>query len=298
MSCINKADKGYKVLANVYGDALAEAFVRSYPGNKPGENVEFYIPTKTEIQGWIKDIKTNKFKTITESFAINPYMSVDSIMSISQGVLHRLNGEIYVTNNNINNLGIYNKNPEAAHILNENLKIVNNLANRYPDIFYVRKSTTTPNTYIVDVTPRLKPEEEVVDNESVMAQSMRVYAETVNANRGLKPKMFIAGNHTWTLNQNNLYNLLDKLTGYTFLKNVDLETGSVVPEPYKASTPVTEEQVDKVFRSIMGMIKDQNIADLLAVQGIDTRDIYDDLRNAETEADLNKINETLLKALC
>jgi carbamoylphosphate synthase small subunit len=53
-----------------------------------------------------------------------------------------------------------------------------------------------------------------------------------------------------------------------------------------------------MFKQIAAMIKNEHIADLLAVQGIDTRDIYEQLRDAETEADLNKINQTLLKALC
>jgi len=46
------------------------------------------------------------------------------------------------------------------------------------------------------------------------------------------------------------------------------------------------------------MIKTQNLSDYLAVKGIDTLDIYESLRDAETEADLNKIDETLLNALC
>ena len=199
---------------------------------------------------------------------------------------------------NINNLGIYGKNPEAAQILNLNMRIMNSLASRYPDVFTIEPSRSQENTYRVLITPRVKPEETVVDNESDLANSMRVYAQTVEANRGLKPKMFIAGNYTWALNKNNLYNLMDKLTGFTFLKNVDLETGSVVPETVSVSMPVSEEKVDKMFRQIMGMIKHEHMADLLAVQGIDTRDIYEQLRDAKTEADLNKINETLLKALC
>jgi hypothetical protein len=298
MSCINKADKGYKALVNVYGDALTEAFVRSFPKNKSGEDVEFYIPTKVEVQDWLRYEKANKFESIMEAFAINPYMSEDGIISVTKGVLYRKAKKVYVLNGNINNLGIYGKNPEAAQILNLNMRIMNSLASRYPDVFTIEPSRSQENTYRVLITPRVKPEETVVDNESDLANSMRVYAQTVEANRGLKPKMFIAGNYTWALNKNNLYNLMDKLTGFTFLKNVDLETGSVVPETVSVSMPVSEEKVDKMFRQIMGMIKHEHMADLLAVQGIDTRDIYEQLRDAKTEADLNKINETLLKALC
>jgi CubicO group peptidase (beta-lactamase class C family) len=79
---------------------------------------------------------------------------------------------------------------------------------------------------------------------------------------------------------------------------IDLETGTVVPEPEEATTPINEARRDRMFRSIMQMIKQQHIDSYLAEKGIDTADIYEDLRYAETEQDLNKISETLLKALC
>ena len=82
------------------------------------------------------------------------------------------------------------------------------------------------------------------------------------------------------------------------LKNIDLETGTVVPEPEEVTTPIDEARIDRMFRSIMQMIKQQHIDSYLAEKGIDMADIYEDLRYAETEQDLNKISETLLKALC
>jgi hypothetical protein len=157
------------------------------------------------------------------------------------------------------------------------------------------------NTFKATTQPSTTEGDEIstsLDNESDLTNSMRIYAETVKANKGLKPKMFMANNFTWSLNENNLYNLLDKDNGFTFLKNVDLETGNIVPEPVSESAPVSEQKVNKMFKQIAAMIKNEHIADLLAVQGIDTRDIYEQLRDAETEADLNKINQTLLKALC
>ena len=60
MSCINKSDKAYKALQNVYGDALAEAFVRGYPTNKgKSENDTFDIPNKKEVKKWITENSAN-----------------------------------------------------------------------------------------------------------------------------------------------------------------------------------------------------------------------------------------------
>jgi hypothetical protein len=173
----------------------------------------------------------------------------------------------------------------------------------YPDAdteIYIGSRPTNTKNFILDenIDTRSFTELAADDAESDLTNSMRIYAETVKANNGVKPKMFMADNFTWSLNQNNLYNLLDKVTGFTFLKNVDLETGNIVPEPVSPSAPVSEQKVNKMFKQIAAMIKNEHIADLLAVQGIDTRDIYEQLRDAETEADLNKINQTLLKALC
>jgi hypothetical protein len=78
---------------------------------------------------------------------------------------------------------------------------------------------------------------------------------------------------------------------------MDLETGQMMPD-IDPGVPVNEAKRDRVFRAVMKMIKEQSFDEYLAVKGIDTRDIYESLRDAKTERDLNKVLETLLKAIC
>jgi hypothetical protein len=301
MSCINKADKGYKALANIYGDALAEAFVRSYPSNKSGENVDFYIPTKTEIKNWLTEQKSNINKNVKRALEINPYMSEDAIKSMLKGVISKFKGNYFVTTGWLFS-GSQTLSAESFNtVYKPNLAIMENLHDKFPDIFTLRGTRNT-NTVIVEITPREKPEEEVVGEEepvsSDLTRNVETYKSLVEQNKGLKPKMFMSGTFKWALNKNGLYNLIASDNDMVFLKNVDLETGTIVPEIEPVSAPLDEARRDRMFRSIMNMIRTQNLNDYLAEKGIDTLDIYESLRDAETQADLNKINETLLNALC
>jgi hypothetical protein len=302
MSCINKADKGYKALANIYGDALAEAFVRSYPGNKSGENVDFYIPSSAEVKTWLTQQKSNISKNVKRALEINPYMSEDAIKSMLKGVISKYKGTYFVTTGWLFSGSQAVSKETFNTVYKPNLAIMEGLLDKFPDIFTLRGTKNT-NTVVVEITPREKPEEEEVVGEeepvtSDLTRSVETYKSLVEQNNGLKPKMFMSGTFKWALNKNGLYNLIASDNDMVFLKNVDLETGTIVPEIEPVSAPLDEARRDRMFRSIMNMIKTQNLNDYLAEKGIDTLDIYESLRDAKTEADLNKINETLLNALC
>ena len=107
----------------------------------------------------------------------------------------------------------------------------------------------------------------------------------------------MAGNLKWQLNNKGLYNLVDKFTNAVYVRNMDLDTGEMIPE-VEPQTPVDEAKRDRIFRSVMQMIREQKLDEYLAVKGIDTADIYESLRDAETDQDLNKVIETILKAVC
>lgn len=299
MSCINKSDKGYKALANIYGDALAEAFVRSYPLNKAG-NEDFYIPTNTEVKAWLTDQKQNIKKNVTKALEINPYMSEDAIKHMLKGVISKHNGAFFITTGWLYNGTQILKQDVLKNVYGPNLKIMESLEKDFPQIFNL-KSTKNPYTVVVEITPQEKPDEEESFEEDTtpeIAKSIDTYKSLVERNNGQKPKYFMVDNFKWALNENGLYNLIYPANNMTFMKNIDLETGTIVPEPEAATTPINEARRDRMFRSIMAMIKQQHIDYYLAEKGIDTADIYEDLRYAETEQDLNKITETLLKALC
>jgi hypothetical protein len=307
MSCINKADKAYKSLQNVYGDALTEAFVRGYPTNKGrSEDSTFDIPTRNEVKDWLTEQKKNIPKFIKRAMELNPYMSETAIKSMLKGVITKYEDAYFVTTGWLFSGSSVISTEVLDTIYKPNIQVMESLHEMYPDIFTLRGTKTT-NRVLVEITPRTKPlidntvedleEEEPIDEESTITESLRTYQSIVEANKGRKPVEFMAGNLKWQLNKNGLYNLVDKFTNDVYVRNMDLETGEMIPE-VDPGTPVNEAKRDRVFRSVIQMIKEQNFDEYLAVKGIDTADIYEGLRDAKTDRDLNKVIETLLKAIC
>jgi hypothetical protein len=300
MSCINKSDRGYKVLANIYGDNLAEAFVRAYPINKKSNEDNYYIPTATEVKDWLTEQKNDIFKKVRRGLEINPYLSEDGLKSMLKGVISKHNGTYFVTTGWLYGGSSALTAETFNTVFKPNLAIMEKLESTFPDIFSLRR-TKNPNTVIVNINPIVNIQEELEEEDDTrppLAQSMDVYKNLVEKNKGLKPSVFMAGNFKWALNKNNLYNLIDADTNLTFMRNVDLESGTIVPEIEMPGEPLDEAKRDRLFRYIMKMIKEQGIDNYLAEKGIDTADIYEDLLYAETQEDLNKITETLLNTLC
>jgi hypothetical protein len=307
MSCINKADKGYKALQSVYGDALAEAFVRGYPTNTGrSEDSTFDIPTKQEVKDWLTEKKKNIPSFIKRAMELNPYMSETALKSMLKGVISKYQDAYFITTGFINSR-LPSINVEALEIIYKpNKKVMQMLQEAYPDIFKLRE-TRDPNSIIVEITPRVKSEtddlfedieEEMSSADEIdLEDSLRTYQSIVETNRGRKPVEFMAGTLKWQLNKNGLYNLVDKYNNDVYFRNMDLETGEMVPEG-DPGVPLDEAKRDRIFRAVLQMIKEQRFDEYLAVKGIDTADIYESLRDAKTDKDLNKVIETLLKAIC
>lgn len=307
MSCINKADKAYKSLQNVYGDTLAEAFVRGYPTNKGrSEDTTFDIPSRTEVKEWLTEQKKNIPKYLKRAMEINPYMSETAIKSMLKGVISKYEDAYFVTTGWLFS-GSTVMNAEVLEtIYKPNIRIMEAMHELYPDIFTLRGTKTT-NRVLVEITPRVKPladdvaedlEEEIpTEEEPSIAESLRTYQSIVEANNGRKPVEFMAGNLKWQLNNKGLYNSVDKFTNDVYIRDMDLETGEMIPE-IDPGVPVNEAKRDRIFRAVMQMIREQSFDEYLAVKGIDTTDIYESLRDAKTEGELNKVLETLLKAIC
>jgi len=308
MSCINKADKAYKALQNVYGDALAEAFVRAHPFNKgKSEDMNFDIPSKKEVKDWLTEQKQNIPKNIKRALELNPYLSETALKSMLKGVVSTFKDRTFITTGWLFSGSSALGQEVFETIYKPNMAVMNNLADNYPDIF---RLIPTKNAYttMVEITPRVKEEEDIEEEEVLeedelktdypeIAESVRTYQSIVDNNNGRKPIEFMAGNLKWQLNNKGLYNLVDKFTNAVYVRNINLETGEMIPEVLP-ETPVDEAKRDRIFRSVMQMIKEQKLDEYLAVKGIDTADIYEALRDAETDNDLNKVIETILKAVC
>ena len=308
MSCINKADKAYKALQNVYGDALAEAFVRAHPLNKgKSEDMTFDIPTKKEVKDWLTEQKQNIPRNIKRALELNPYLSETALKSMLKGVVSTFKDRTFITTGWLFSGSSTLGEEVFETIYKPNMDVMNNLADNYPDIF---RLIPTKNAYttMVEITPRVKAEEEVEEDEVLeddelktdepaIVESIRTYRSIVDSNNGRKPVEFMAGNLKWQLNNKGLYNLVDKFTNAVYVRNMDLDTGEMIPE-VEPQTPVNEAKRDRIFRSVMQMIREQKLDEYLAVKGINTADIYEALRDAETDNDLNKVIETILKAVC
>jgi hypothetical protein len=302
MSCINKASREYRALQDIYGDNLAEAFVRGYPLNKgKSRDMEFDIPNNVQIKAWLTEQKENIPKYMKRAMEHNPYMSETAIKSLLKGVVSKFNDKYFVTTGWLFGGSSVMGAEVFETIYQPNIGVMEKLQEMYPDIFNLR-NTGNDYTTIVEITPREQPEQEVNekdedDVEPEIAKSMRTYQSIVDNNNGRKPVEFMAGNFKWRLNNKGLYNLIDKFTSEIYLANVDLETGETIPS-VPLTAPVNEVKRDRVFRSVLELIKEQKLDEYLAVKGIDVADIYEDLRDAKTENDLNKVIDTLLKALC
>lgn len=307
MSCINKADKAYKSLQSAYGDTLAEAFVRAYPSNKgKSQDMTFDIPTRWAVKEWLTKEKANIPRNLKRAFELNPYMSEVAIKSMLNGVVGKFQDAYFITTGRkfedspVTNDEIYKL------IFKPNLNLMQTLQTVYPDIFELRQ-TKSKNRIQVIITPRVKSlqddsvedieGEDFLNDDTSIADSMETYQSIVKMNNGRKPVQFMAGNLKWQLNSKGLYNLVDKFTNDIYVRNMDLETGQMMPD-IDPGIPVNEAKRDRVFRAVMKMIKEQSFDEYLAVKGIDTADIYEALRDAKTERDLNKVLETLLKAIC
>jgi hypothetical protein len=135
-----------------------------------------------------------------------------------------------------------------------------------------------------------------VKDERTIEQDMQVFQELVKAKKGELPKSFMSGSRKWTINQYGNYDLVDAATGDIYMRNVNMETGVSEPEANQeeALDPVKKEQA---LKKIESMIKNQQLAEQLAIIGYDVKDLLNNLVKAKTMQEYNKVMEILDK-LC
>jgi hypothetical protein len=135
-----------------------------------------------------------------------------------------------------------------------------------------------------------------VKDESTIEQDMMMFQELVKANKGELPKSFMSGSRKWTINQYGNYDLVDAATGDIYMRNVNMETGVSEPEvsQEEALDPVKKESA---LAKIEDMIKNQQLAEQLAIIGYDVKDLLNNLVKAKTMKEYNKVMEIIDK-LC
>lgn len=128
--------------------------------------------------------------------------------------------------------------------------------------------------------------------------AFKVFYDNQTGRRGKAPQSSM-----WLLNKNNLYDLVDQITGEIYLENVNLETGyQELPE--KTGVPVNEDKVQQkknaAIKSIQDAIKDYRLDELLAAKegAYDVNDFISNLEAATTEEEITNITNKLLKLIC
>jgi hypothetical protein len=128
---------------------------------------------------------------------------------------------------------------------------------------------------------------------------MKVYAYLLNERGGVQPQYFKAGpneNRVYNLNKFGNYDLIDAVTGEIYMRNINMETGKQETEPF-LNSPVDPEVIQKALDKLITQRATTNIEEQLAVKGYDINDIINNLANAKTQEDFNKITKILDK-LC
>jgi predicted NAD-dependent protein-ADP-ribosyltransferase YbiA (DUF1768 family) len=135
-----------------------------------------------------------------------------------------------------------------------------------------------------------------VKDERTIEEDMMMFQELVKANKGELPKSFMSGSRKWTINQYGNYDLVDATTGDIYQRNVNMETGLSEPEASQEET-LDPAKKESALAKIQDMVKNQQLAEQLAIIGYDVKDLLNNLVKAKTMEEYNKVMEILDK-LC
>lgn len=137
-------------------------------------------------------------------------------------------------------------------------------------------------------------DEEVIDP---LGPSLAVYDEAKRI-LGKKPNSFVAGRSSWVLNSKGLYNLVDiNNSKSVFLRDMDMETGKLVTEE-DTSGPVDPKKLEREMNYFNSLVVNEQLDEVLGELGIDIFDVIDDLENAKTNKEFDKIMSDIRKKLC
>ena len=141
-----------------------------------------------------------------------------------------------------------------------------------------------------------KTTEEEMPEEPEINKDINVFNSEIER-LGKMPKDFMAGNRKWILNNMNLYDLVDEATGDMYLRDMNMFTGEVQEET-TSNKPVNPKQLYNFTRQIISGIKQYKLDQLLIAKGIKTDDVFELLKKVNTQSELNRIINKILKAIC
>lgn len=153
MSCINKSLPGYKSLAKIYGDEIAESFVRGYSKQiKLLPDNEFYYPSPSEVTKYLADNKGQIVQTIEFVLETNPNISEQALKGLLRGVAHMHNGAFYITSGIGKDSDTIIIDVNLSRVFGPNLKILETLVDKFPNTFSITDTKKSPYTKIVKIT--------------------------------------------------------------------------------------------------------------------------------------------------
>lgn len=138
----------------------------------------------------------------------------------------------------------------------------------------------------------------VESQEPQIDKNMEAFNAEV-AKLGRMPKEFIVGESKWVMNDNGLYNLVDKNTGDIFMRNMSMFTGKIVEET-TLGAPVNQKQLYNFTKQLASGVKDYKLNEILALKDISIDEIFDDIKNDKvtTQSQLNDLIYKIIKAIC
>jgi hypothetical protein len=129
-----------------------------------------------------------------------------------------------------------------------------------------------------------------------LTEARKVY-ESLFIATGKLPITFTVGVSTWKLNKNFNYDLIDQDTGEVLLKNVNMVTG-MIEEDVVEYTILTRKQLNDYIKDFEQKVIAYNLDELLAMFGINIKDVYKKLNQATTTEDLIEIETEINRKLC
>jgi len=152
MGCVNRNTPEFKRISSVYGDALADRFVRGYSKHVKGLTDDFYYPSLNEIKDWLTVDKARIVNNVGKALEENPLLSRDALKSLLRGVIHEHNGTMHVTSGPTQSPLLLRAEVRDT-IFNPNVRIVKELVARFPDIFNIVDTRSTFRK-VVTINPR------------------------------------------------------------------------------------------------------------------------------------------------
>lgn len=148
-SCVNKSHPDFKKLAKYLDNPnLAEDIVINISKAKGLPANEHFIPSPEEAMKFYKAKATRTVALISNAIDKGYTLSKQQLLDLTKGILYEAGGKVRINKGvKFTHISDFTVMPE---ILKHNLKVANDLVDKYPSIFKLTQSTVDSNNYVLD----------------------------------------------------------------------------------------------------------------------------------------------------